>query len=526
MSEKKTDTKPTGIDRWKSGVGKGDELERGSKSSKPAKKRRPLPADTRHALGYLACALVLVIAAVAAAWPPAERFGWGSDFAGATETTFTAADASLASEAASKLQGRLDALEVKGAEVSASDDGTVTVRVPSGVDGASAVSAASGVGHLELALVDSITDPEALARLSAGASDVTLEEGTYEVLVDGSEFTSAEVVSVYSYLSMYGITLGMNSDAASRFAEATAEIAPVNGKIAVIVDGTVVTAPAVSQEIDGGQVSISYGFTLDEATALKAAVDGGALPTELTDETSTTVAPVVGTEQLLRYAALAGAVAAVVLVALLVVLRLLGLVAFGSFAVATVLEAGGISLFSSLGVFVPSLKAYVLAAIIAIVPVIVAAGILWSFRASVRAGRDPRLAARNVLAPYAKRLGALAVLLVVVDGIAPFFLMTRLEAVGCLTSCLVAIASWGISLILVFVPLLRLAAAGPMRSKPALWGVATKDDGDNDAKAAKRADAAKKDAAKKDGAPAETSDPTPADADSADAPAGSESDES
>lgn len=522
MSEKKTDTKPTGIDRWKSGVGKGDKLEKGAKSSKsaksskPAKKRRPLPADTRHALGYLACALVLVIAAVVAAWPPAERLGWGSDFAGATETTFTAADASLASDAASKLQGRLDVFGVQGAEVTASDDGTVTVRVPSGVDGSSAVSAASSVGHLELALVDSITDPEALAKLSSGASDVELEEGTYEVLVDSSELTSADVVSVYSYLGMYGITLSMNNDAASRFAEATAQIAPVSGQIAVIVDGTVVTAPSVSEEIDGGQVSISYGFTLDEATALKAAVDGGALPTELTDETSTTVAPIVGTEQLLRYAALAGIAVAVVLVALLVVLRLLGLVAFASFVVATVLEVGGVSLFSSMGVFVPSLKAYVLAAIIAIVPVIVAAGILWSFRASVRAGRDPRLAARDVLAPYAKRLGALAALLVVVDGIAPFILMTRLEAVGCLISCLVAIASWGISLILVFVPLLRLAAAGSMRTKPALWGVATKDDGD-DANAAKKDDAKKNaDDAKKDDDGAKKDD----------APAGSESDES
>lgn len=491
MSEKKTDTKPTGIDRWKSSVGKGDKTSKSAKSAKPAKakrRRRPLPADARHALGYLACALVLMAAAVAVAWPPAERLGWGSDFAGATETTFTAADASLAPEAAIKLQGRLDALEVKGAEVTASDDGTVTVRVPAGVDGSSAVNSASSVGHLELALVDSITDPEALAKLSAGASDVTLEEGTYEVLVDGSELTSADVVTAYASLGMYGITLSMNGDASTRFADATAEIAPVSGQIAVIVDGTVVTAPSVSEEIDGGQVSISYGFTLDEASALKAAIDGGALPTELTDEASTSVAPLVGTEQLLRAAAIAGVAVAVVLVALLVVLRLLGLVAFATFLVAAVLEVGGIALFSSLGVFVPSLKAYVLASIVAVVPVIVAAGVLWSFRASVRSGRDPRLASRAVLAPHVKRLGVIALLLAVVDGVAPFFLMTRLEAVGCLVSSLVAIASWAVSFVLVFAPLLRLAATGPMRTRPALWGVAPKGDAADKGKAADKGD--------------------------------------
>lgn len=472
MSEKKTDKKPTGIDRWKSGAGK-DADKKADKAARKSRRqrRRPLPADTRHALGFLACAVVLMVAAVAATWPPAERLGWGSDFAGATETVFSAADPDSASDAASKLQARLDSLGVSGAEVTSADDGTVTVRVPSGVDGSSTVSAASGVGHLELVLVDSISDPETLAKIQAGASDVTLEEGTYEVLVDGSEITSAEVVTVYSSLGMYGISLTMNSDAASRFAEATAQIAPVSGSIAIVLDGTVVTAPSVSEEIDGGQVTISYGFTLDEASALKAAVEGGTLPTELTEQSSTAVSPAIGSGQLLRAAAVAGAALAVVLVALLAIERLLGLVAFASLVFALVLEVGGLALFSAMGVFVPSIKAYVLASIVAVVPVVVAAGILWSLRSDVRAGKDPRLAMRAPLNPYAKRLGVIAAVLVVVDGVAPFFLMTRIEAVGCLVSSLVAVASWAVAFVLVFVPLLRIAAAGPMRRRPGLWGV-------------------------------------------------------
>ena len=105
----------------------------------------------------------------------------------------------------------------------------------------------------------------------------------------------------------------------------TKELASSNGQIAIVVDGEVKSAPAVQAEVDGGQVSISGNFSLEEALQLKSMLDSGTLPVGLSYDQSRPLDPVFSTSQL-----------AACLVATLAVFAVAGLMLFGLFALSLI----------------------------------------------------------------------------------------------------------------------------------------------------------------------------------------------
>ena len=179
MADRKTAGPRTGIDRWEpKRATQGGSRARG-RGARPPRRRRRLAADARRQLWALACALVLVLASVAVAWPPSQTLGWGLDFAGGTVTTLALPDGTEADDATvcSALEGRLAALGVRGARVGAEGDGRYDVSVPASDGADDAVSAAARAGHLELVRLDSVSDAEAVAKISAGTTGVSLAPG-------------------------------------------------------------------------------------------------------------------------------------------------------------------------------------------------------------------------------------------------------------------------------------------------------------------------------------------------------------
>lgn len=469
VAGKKNDAaKESGIDRWKKGEGAAGGKAR--RRSRRRGRRRGLPKGAGSQILALVCALALVAASVAAAWPPAERLGWGIDLAGGTEYTYAADPVDDLDAAASAVRTRLERMGLSGCSVTATGDG-ISVRVPAGQDGSSAVEEAVGAGRVEFVRADSVSDAETLARLQNSASGVTLEEGTYEAFIDGSSITSASAVA--TQLGSYGLQFSFDSGASQTFEQVTSELAPVYGQILIVVDGTVVAAPQVSSAIEGGQVSVSAGLSQQQAEAIAAAVETGELPVTLTQQGTSEVAPVVDAGSTLQAVVAAGVVVLALLVALLVWLRLLGLVAWAGLVALCVFEVGGLALLSGEGLFVPSVTAYLGAAVAAVLAFAECLRALAAVRSRMRSGTNARDAVRSATRAQARELAFVACVLAA-GGLVAYFLVP-IEGLGRNSAGLafpVAVVAAALALVLVVFPLLRLAALGPMRSHPGAWGVA------------------------------------------------------
>jgi preprotein translocase subunit SecD len=136
------------------------------------------------------------------------------------------------------------------------------------------------------------------------------------------------------------VTMSFNREGAQQFADLSGRIAenalasgqPGTGRLAIVLDDDVVSAPTVTEAIVGGDVSISNessptGLPEEEASELEIVLQTGALPVNMRVQSVTTIGPTLGTESLRAglIAALVGLV--LVLLFLLVIYRVLGVVA-------------------------------------------------------------------------------------------------------------------------------------------------------------------------------------------------------
>ncbi|WP_317415508.1 hypothetical protein [Thermophilibacter provencensis] len=467
MRDEKNGKGATGVRRWGATAGSAPR-------GRAGRAGRGVPSDARSQIATLLAALVLLVASVLLALPPAEVLGWGVDFAGGTSYSYALADGAADTAAtAVAVRSRLSALGVRGARVSSGEG--VTVEVPAGQDAADAVAVATRPGRVELVRLDAISDADALARVQAGASGVVLAEGTYEAFLDNSSIASIDPVRLSASSDLYGIQIAFTSEGAEAFAEVTSELAPVGGQVAVVFDGTVVAAPGVSDPITDGVVTVSAGLSLTDAAGMQAAVRTGVLPAELGEGTAAPLAPAVSGTGLLRALVVAGVAA---LAALLATMRLLGLVAYVGLVSVAVLEVGGLAALSRAGLFVPTGAAYVVAAIVVCATFLELLRVLWRVRSCVRGGTDPRDAGRVALRRHARELAVIAVAFVA-GGLALFLLVSEggLASNPAGLAWPVAAVAGALTLLLVCLPLTS-AFSHAMRANPGAWGVAPRDEGD------------------------------------------------
>lgn len=470
MRDEKNGKGATGVRRWGATAGSAPR-------GRAGRAGRGVPSDTRSQIAALLAALVLLVASVLLALPPAEVLGWGVDFAGGTSYSYALADGAADTAAtAAAVRSRLSALGVRGARVSSGEG--VTVEVPAGQDAADAVAVATRPGRVELVRLDAISDADALARVQAGASGVVLAEGSYEAFLDNSSIASIDPVRLSASSDLYGIQIAFTSEGAEAFAEVTSELAPVGGQVAVVFDGTVVAAPGVSDPITDGVVTVSAGLSLTDAAGMQAAVRTGVLPAELGEGTAAPLAPAVSGTGLLRALVVAGVAALAAFVALLATMRLLGLVAYAGLVSVAVLEVGGLAALSRAGLFVPTGAAYVVAAIVVCATFLELLRVLWRVRSCVRGGTDPRDAGRVALRRHARELAVIAVAFVA-GGLALFLLVSEggLASNPAGLAWPVAAVAGALTLLLVCLPLTR-AFSHAMRANPDAWGVAPRDEGD------------------------------------------------
>ncbi len=167
-----------------------------------------------------------------------------------------------------------------------------------------------------------------------------------KAVVEGTELRSASF-GIPQNDTGYAVQLGFKSSARGTFGEVTTALQQNGGSFAIVLDGTVLSAPGVNEPILDGNAQITGDFKEAEARSLSNSLKYGALPIRFAEPTVETIGPSLAGNQL-SAGVLAGIVGlAIVMVYCLLYYRGLGLVVIASLLVAGVITYGAVLVLSA-----------------------------------------------------------------------------------------------------------------------------------------------------------------------------------
>ncbi len=144
-------------------------------------------------------------------------------------------------------------------------------------------------------------------------------------LLTGAELTRAEVQADPNSMGNWQVAIEFTSTGTRIFGEVTEQ--NVGKRLAIILDGTVYSAPRINERIPGGRAVITGQFTVDDARDLAIVLRAGALPAPVVILEERTVGPSLGADSIRQGLIAITGSALVVFVFMLVYYRLSGLVA-------------------------------------------------------------------------------------------------------------------------------------------------------------------------------------------------------
>jgi preprotein translocase subunit SecD len=115
------------------------------------------------------------------------------------------------------------------------------------------------------------------------------------VIVDGGDLTDAQP-GFEQQGGRPNVNFSFNIKGAQRFGKATAE--NVGRRLAIVLDGQVISAPVIQSPILGGRGQITGSFTVEQTTKLSVLLRSGALPAKLTIIEQRTVGAGLGSDQI------------------------------------------------------------------------------------------------------------------------------------------------------------------------------------------------------------------------------------
>lgn len=461
-----------------------------------AKKKKAARTTDRRNVWLLVLSTLLVVVSVALFMPPQEKINQGLDIQGGLSVVLTAKSddgGAVTTEDMEKsraiIESRVNALGASEATVQVQGADQILVQIPGLSDTEEALSTIGRTGSLTFARLDSFTDDDVVTAINNGqyASEGTItddfgntfptgetqhlevEAGTYAPLITGENISNVTVDRASETGTDYAVNLTLDSAGSTAFAEATSELASTKGKIVIILDGEVQSAPAVQSEIPNGQVSITGGYTQDEAKALQTILESGSLPVSFEYAQSQVVGPTLGQDALASGVVVALIGLAIVMIYLLVFYKGLGLVTAAAMAIFSVLYLGLLAALSAFGLFSLSLAG--VAGIVLTIGMAADSSILTleRFREEIRMGRSVRAASITGVR-HAILTSIDADLVTLVSALSLFFLASASVKGFGLTLSLGILCD--IVMMLVFkAPLIRLLAPKVIAKHPGFWGI-------------------------------------------------------
>jgi SecD/SecF fusion protein len=237
------------------------------------------------------------------------------------------------------IRNRVDKLGLGEMSVLRQGKEHIIVQLPGVTDRDRALAMVSQAAHLEFRLVsDNVEDlKKALPPDNKPIEGYELKyvenerEGREPLLVaKEASLTGETIVKAKTDFSSRGfgepyVSLNLNPKGAQKFADVTA--ANIGKRLAIVLDGKVVSAPVIRSAIPGGQAMIEGNFSVDEANDLSNILESGALPAPVTVEEERTVGPLLGADSIrdgVRATLIGGAL---VFIFMIIYYRLAGLIA-------------------------------------------------------------------------------------------------------------------------------------------------------------------------------------------------------
>ena len=459
-------------------------------------KKKPGRTTDRRNVWLLIVTTLLVVGSIFMFAPPQEKINQGLDIQGGLSVVLTAkgADGQAVSaddmeKSRAIIESRVNALGASEAVVQVQGTDQILVQIPGLTNTEDALNTIGKTGKLEFARLDSFTDEDVKTKIENGqygneatvtdelgnslpsgtTEHLKVESGTYTPLVTGSNITNVSVGQASQTSTDYAVNVKLDGAGTTAFAEATKELAPSKGKIVIILDGEVQSAPAVQSEIPNGDVSITGNYSLDEAKSLQTVLESGSLPVSFEYAQSQVVGPTLGQDALASGVLVALIGLAVVMLYLLFFYRGLGVITAAAMAIFAVLYLGILATLSAFGLFSLSLAG--IAGVVLTIGMAADSSILTMerFREEIRMGRSVRAASITGVR-HAIVTSVDADLVTLVSALSLFFLATASVKGFGLTLALGIVCD--IAMMLLFkAPLIRLLAPKVIARHPGFWGV-------------------------------------------------------
>lgn len=471
-----TPEEKTGVAAWNESAGI-----RGREQANTHTRRNRAQAEKRKRVAALVALLIVCVASLVCAWPIKDQIARGLWLKGGTAYTITAIaedggdpSADELSSAASAIQSRLGASGVTEYAVSTSGNNAIVEKLPDFEDAESLAKLVGGSGFVEFVDVDEIGDADALTKLNAGAQGVAVDKDTYTSFIDGTSVKEASVVDAGS--GTYAVRIVFDDEGAKTFADVTKELAEDMGRIAVVIDGRIISAPSVSQEISGGEVYITGDFSKEEANSLKAMLDGETIPLTLTYAGSQEIGALLGKTKLWGMVGIV--VAAFVVVCILAYRRFrkLALLVAGAALVYAALMLGLMALASRVNMFVLTIPGVFGGAWCAAVTLMAVWLVSARFQERANEGRSIKGAATSAPPEALKPLAMPCGIAFVVACVLLFVPMPALRDFG--LAVVLGVVCGLVAIYWYAVTTLRLCASGPVQANPRAWGIAGSSEGE------------------------------------------------
>ncbi|MDO5044167.1 MAG: protein translocase subunit SecD [Coriobacteriia bacterium] len=439
-------------------------------SSRQARSSRAVEPK-RHKITMVVLLIILVLCAVAFT-PIGEKITQGLDLQGGVSVIMSASkpdgsevSAEEMSQATAIVENRVNSLGASEATVQKSGATSILVQIPGATNPEEALETIGRTGFLEFVDIDVIN------ALNVGTPNLELKQGTYEAFMTGGNIENVSIGQESQGSPYYAVNLRLDAEGSQIFKQKTAELAPLKGRIAIVLDGVINSAPTVQNVIPDGRVSITGGYSVEGAQQMKTILDSGSLPVNLNYSESRVVGPTLG-QASLQQGLIAIAVGfAIVIIYLFIFYQGLGILTMGSLAVFAIVYLGILAALSQMGVFALSLPG--IAGIVLTIGMAADSSILVleRFREELRMGHSIKTAAANgarhgigtsIDADIVSLVSALSLFFIAVGPVKGFGLTL---ALGILCDI--------VTMFLFKLPALNLLAHFAIPKHPKFWGIAS-----------------------------------------------------
>jgi SecD/SecF fusion protein len=206
------------------------------------------------------------------------------------------------------IRNRIDQFGVGEMSIQKQGKENIIVQLPGVTDRERALEIIGKTAHLEFKLVsDNVEDlKKALNNEPVEGYEVKYSEGERAgreplLVAKDASLTGDAIVNAKTEFSSSGfgepyVSLTLNSKGAQIFANVTAT--NVGKRLAIVLDGKVVSAPVIREAIPSGQAQISGNFSVEQANDLAVVLRAGALPAPVIVEEERTVGPLLGADSI------------------------------------------------------------------------------------------------------------------------------------------------------------------------------------------------------------------------------------